>query len=72
MIALSGSLNLVTIAEGIETRKQLAIANKIGFDLAQGFLFSRPRPPSEIPALLTENFNPLEVHAESTSQQDNV
>lgn len=70
MIALSGSLDMLTIAEGIETREQLAIARDIGFDLVQGFLFSRPRPSAEIPALVTANVDPLQMHAESAGTRN--
>lgn len=68
MIALSGSLDMLTIAEGIETREQLAIARDIGFDLVQGFLFSRPRPPGEIPALVTASVDPLQIQAEPAGE----
>jgi EAL domain-containing protein (putative c-di-GMP-specific phosphodiesterase class I) len=68
MIALSGSLEMLTIAEGIETREQLAIVHDIGFDLVQGFLFSRPRPHTEIPALVTASVDPLQMRAESARE----
>ena len=69
MIALSGSLEMLTIAEGIETREQLAIARDIGFDLVQGFLFSRPRPPAEIPALVASSVDPSRAQAESAGDR---
>ncbi len=68
MIALSSSLEKLTIAEGIETREQLAIARDIGFDLVQGFLFSHPRPPGEIPALVMTSADPLSSPAESAGK----
>lgn len=52
MIALSCSLGMVTIAEGIETKEQLDIVQQIGFDLVQGFLFSKPRSAEDISPLL--------------------
>ncbi len=45
-------LSLVTIAEGIEETGQLETARRLGCDLAQGYLFSRPLPPDEAAALI--------------------
>jgi EAL domain-containing protein (putative c-di-GMP-specific phosphodiesterase class I) len=46
-------LRLSVIAEGVETQQQLAELRKLGCELAQGFLFSRPVPPADIAALLS-------------------
>ncbi|TMK38800.1 MAG: EAL domain-containing protein [Actinobacteria bacterium] len=48
IIELAGRLNIVPIAEGIETHEQLRFILDQGCPLAQGFLFSRPLPPSEV------------------------
>jgi diguanylate cyclase (GGDEF)-like protein len=53
-ISLCHNLNLQSIAEGVETREQLAHLRAAGCDQAQGYLFSRPLPPEEIPALLLQ------------------
>ncbi len=45
-------LSLVTIAEGIEQSGQLETARRLGCNLAQGYLFSRPLPPEEAVALI--------------------
>lgn len=52
VVNLGRSLNLETIAEGVETAEQLAHIRQLGCRLAQGYLFSPPRPPEEIPTLL--------------------
>ena len=44
IIALSQSLNLVAIAEGVETEAQRDILARLGCECYQGFLFSRPEP----------------------------
>jgi len=52
IIMLSDTLNLRTVAEGIEYREQQEALRSLGCDLGQGFLFSRPVPASEIRASL--------------------
>ncbi len=41
-ISNSKELNLITVAEGIETKEQLALIEESHCDIAQGYLFSRP------------------------------
>ena len=45
---LGRSLDIDTAAEGVETTEQLAFLRSAGCQLAQGFLFSRPVPLSEL------------------------
>jgi len=52
MIQLSQSLGMMPLAEGIETPGEYVFLRSNGCRLAQGFLFSRPVPPAEIPALV--------------------
>lgn len=42
IIAMARSLNLMLVAEGVETEEQLAFLRSHGCDRAQGFLLSRP------------------------------
>jgi diguanylate cyclase (GGDEF)-like protein/PAS domain S-box-containing protein len=49
---LGSNLGMVTIAEGVESEDQLEILRAEGCTHAQGYLFSPPRPVSEIPKLL--------------------
>jgi diguanylate cyclase (GGDEF)-like protein len=50
--SLGGSLGITTTAEGVETTQQLEILRSEGCTEVQGFLFSRPRPASELADLL--------------------
>jgi len=53
-IALSHNLKLKVIAEGVETREQLAHLRANGCDYAQGFFFSPAVAPEQVPALLAQ------------------
>jgi diguanylate cyclase (GGDEF)-like protein/PAS domain S-box-containing protein len=50
---LGSSLGIPTLAEGVETEKQLAWLREVGCTEMQGYLFSRPLPASEIAGLLS-------------------
>jgi EAL domain-containing protein (putative c-di-GMP-specific phosphodiesterase class I) len=52
VVELGHTLDLTTIAEGVETERQLELLRVLGCDLAQGFHFARPRPPDEITELI--------------------
>jgi EAL domain-containing protein (putative c-di-GMP-specific phosphodiesterase class I) len=54
VVGLGNSLGLVTAAEGVETETQLAALRAEGCTEAQGYLFSKPVPASEIPRLLAD------------------
>jgi EAL domain-containing protein (putative c-di-GMP-specific phosphodiesterase class I) len=45
---LGQTLDVITTAEGVETREQLELLRAAGCRQAQGYLFSRPRPPGEL------------------------
>jgi diguanylate cyclase (GGDEF)-like protein/PAS domain S-box-containing protein len=47
-LELASGLDLVTLAEGIETPEELAFLRERGCKLGQGFYFSKPVPPEEI------------------------
>ncbi|MFA5242542.1 MAG: EAL domain-containing protein [Sulfuricella sp.] len=47
ILALSQSLSLSVVAEGVETDQQLAFLTQYGCKIFQGYLFSRPIPEDE-------------------------
>lgn len=51
LISMAHNLNLVVVAEGVETAQQAAFLHSIGCDLIQGFYYSLPLPASEFEAL---------------------
>lgn len=53
IIAMSHSLGLKVVAEGIETKEQLDIMRQKGCDEVQGYLFSRPVPTDDVTKLLS-------------------
>ena len=48
IIQMAHSLNLTTIAEGVETAETLALLESYGCDEAQGYFFARPMPAQDI------------------------
>jgi diguanylate cyclase (GGDEF)-like protein/PAS domain S-box-containing protein len=52
LIGLAHALEVVALAEGIESHAQLHALRELGCDQAQGFLFAQPAPPAEIRGLL--------------------
>jgi EAL domain-containing protein (putative c-di-GMP-specific phosphodiesterase class I) len=54
---LGASLGITTTAEGVETPEQLARVREQGCTEVQGYLFSRPRPASEVRGLLAAPYD---------------
>jgi diguanylate cyclase (GGDEF)-like protein/PAS domain S-box-containing protein len=57
ILGLADTLELGVVAEGVETREQLAFLGGLGCDLAQGYLFSRPVPADAATALLGQSWS---------------
>ena len=58
IMAMARSLDLEVVAEGVETAEQLDFLRSLGCELVQGYLYSRPQWPDEIPALAAQALEP--------------
>jgi diguanylate cyclase (GGDEF)-like protein/PAS domain S-box-containing protein len=52
VVNIAASRNMTTTAEGVETEAQRQVLRELGCTQMQGYLFSKPRPASEIRPLL--------------------
>lgn len=59
VIGLAHSLDLLVIAEGVETEDQLAALREEGCDFAQGYLWARPMRADQVLGWLSEHGRPL-------------
>ncbi len=57
ILALSKTLKLRSIAEGIENEHHMAYMVSKGCDMLQGYYFARPLYPEDVPGMLRENFS---------------
>ncbi len=75
IIALARSLGLRVVAEGVENLRQMEVLHRLGCNLMQGYLFSRPRLPDEIESWQQQTLLPgkapwvLPVHEERSEAQ---
>ena len=50
IIALAHNLDLQVVAEGVETAPQRELLERMGCDIVQGYLISRPLPAEDLTA----------------------
>jgi diguanylate cyclase (GGDEF)-like protein/PAS domain S-box-containing protein len=58
VIGLAHALGLSALAEGVEDGTQLRELQRLGCDMAQGYLLARPQPAEEMVALLARDWRP--------------
>ncbi len=63
VVALAQELGIRTVAEGVEYASQMQVVQKLGCDLAQGYLFYRPLPPQEVESLIARMGKPTALRA---------
>jgi EAL domain-containing protein (putative c-di-GMP-specific phosphodiesterase class I) len=54
IIAMAGALDMITVAEGVETVEQERRLVDLGCSVVQGYLYAKPLPASALPARLLE------------------
>lgn len=54
IIEMARALNLVAVAEGVETAEQEAVLRALGVDRAQGYYYARPMPLEQMVSFLKE------------------
>jgi EAL domain-containing protein (putative c-di-GMP-specific phosphodiesterase class I) len=57
VIDMAHRLRLKVVAEGVETREQVADLRALGCDAAQGYYFNRPISAEHIAALLSKQLS---------------
>lgn len=72
IIAMSCSLNLRVIAEGVETQNQLACLCDNGCTMVQGYLISKPLTADEMTAFILKSFNPVAYDYEKVATKDSL
>jgi diguanylate cyclase (GGDEF)-like protein len=65
VVTLARAFNMKTVAEGVETAEQLQKLRQMRCDQAQGYLFSRPVPASDVPSVISrlESAQSSTIHA---------
>jgi diguanylate cyclase (GGDEF)-like protein len=53
VVSLARAFSMKTVAEGVETAEQLQKLRQMKCDQAQGYLFSRPVPASDVPPVIS-------------------
>jgi EAL domain-containing protein (putative c-di-GMP-specific phosphodiesterase class I) len=69
IIALGQSLDLLVVAEGVETAAQQQCLSRLGCSVYQGYLFGRPMPPEHVASMLRQPAPPCEEVAASSSTE---
>lgn len=61
IMTLAHALRFTVVAEGVEDMAQARVLHGLNCDLVQGYLFSRPVPADQVPALHTTVFHPASL-----------
>jgi EAL domain-containing protein (putative c-di-GMP-specific phosphodiesterase class I) len=55
IMPMAKNLRLDVVAEGVETIEQVGLLKRLQCKYAQGYYFSKPLAPEEVPQLLSED-----------------
>lgn len=70
IIAMGRALNLLVVAEGVETLEQAEYLHGLGCEIVQGFYFSRPVVADQIPKLAATIFFPVQKNPNQQNQPE--
>jgi len=54
IISMAHTLKLEVVAEGVETKEQVAVLKRLGCDMIQGYYFGKPMPANEMEKVLAK------------------
>ena len=60
ILVMATTLNLNVVAEGVETKEQAAHLRGLNCELAQGHLFSKPKPANDLETFFCESLDPAQ------------
>jgi diguanylate cyclase (GGDEF)-like protein/PAS domain S-box-containing protein len=67
VIQLAEAMNVLPVAEGIETAEQLNTLLQLGCSLGQGYYFAKPLPPDELHRLLRRQHPGTDLRGQATA-----
>jgi diguanylate cyclase (GGDEF)-like protein len=70
VVSLAKAFSMQTVAEGVETSEQLQMLRLAKCDQAQGYLFARPTPASDVPSVIARLSNEQRRWLSSVSGSD--
>lgn len=68
VVGLAHWMELLTVAEGVETKEQAIYLQSIGCDSVQGYYFAKPMPAQEYVALLTASKHNISTFAQCAQE----
>lgn len=68
IVLLAKQLNLLVVAEGVETSEQVSFLRSIGCDIGQGYFFSKPIPKEDFNEYLSSHRREITTHVEVDNQ----
>ena len=72
IIGLARAFDLITVAEGVETREQLEFLARAGCDQSQGYLHAKPMPAADLEVLLAQVTRTATARALRPSEEMNI
>lgn len=55
ILKMAKDLDLITVAEGVETLEQVDFLKEMGCDIAQGYYYARPMPVADFEAFVNKS-----------------